>query len=252
MTASAHNFEYAHPFPPEVRKSWTNSSLVKAIHRSQHTQRNFNRDKEIPIEDIKTIITAATQCPSKHNLAFYDLHIIQNRDVIDELYNTTTNMYVTREEQIARELESLSNPQVLANLVLVFTKSDYTNSSHHIHKNLRDLIKNISPRVNDREILKADMNQAVGIAAGYVNIVATLLGYETGYCRCVMDKEKALSLLGIDKKVPIMLIMGVGFKNEGTNRRSHPLKGSVAHKDNKWHDDFITIKKEPIKINYIK
>ncbi len=56
MTASAHNFEYAHPFPPEVRKSWTNSSLVKAIHRSQHTQRNFNRDKEIPIEDIKTII----------------------------------------------------------------------------------------------------------------------------------------------------------------------------------------------------
>ena len=96
------------------------------------------------------------------------------------------------------------------------------------------------------------MNQAVGIAAGYVNIVATLLGYETGYCRCVMDKEKALSLLGIDKKVPIILIMGVGFKNEGTNRRSHPLKGSAVHKDNKWYDDFITIKKEPIKINYIK
>ena len=252
MTALGHNFEHAHPFPPEVRKSWTNSSLVKAIHRSQHTQRNFNRDKEMPIEDIKTIITAATQCPSKHNLAFYDLHIIQNRDVIDEIYNTTTNMYVSKEEQIARELENLSNPQVLANLVLVFTKSDYTNSSHHRHKNLRDLIKNISPRVNDREILKADMNQAVGIAAGYVNIVATLLGYETGYCRCVMDKEKALSLLGIDKKVPIILIMGIGFKNEGTNRRSHPLKGSVAHKDNKWYDDFITIKKEPIKINYIK
>ena len=158
MTAPAHNFEHAHPFPPEVRKSWTNSSLVKAIHRSQHTQRNFNRDKEIPIEDIKTIITAATQCPSKHNLAFYDLHIIQNRDVIDELYNTTTNMYVTREEKIARELESLSNPQVLANLVLVFTRSDYLNSSHHIHKNLRDLIKNITPRVNDKQILKADMN----------------------------------------------------------------------------------------------
>ena len=47
MTALAHDFEHAHPFPPEVRKSWTNSSLVKAIHRSQHTQRNFNRDKEI-------------------------------------------------------------------------------------------------------------------------------------------------------------------------------------------------------------
>ena len=252
MTASAHNFEYAHPFPPEVRKSWTNSSLVKAIHRSQHTQRNFNRDKEIPIEDIKTIITAATQCPSKHNLAFYDLHIIQNRDVIDELYNTTTNMYVSKEEQLARELESLSNPQVLANLVLVFTKSDYTNSSHHIHKNLKDLVRSVNSHVNNREILKADMNQAVGIAAGYVNIVATLLGYETGYCRCVMDKQRLLSILEIDKKVPIILIMGIGFKNNEMNRRSHPLKGSAVHKDNKWKNNFITIKKEPIKIKYIK
>jgi len=252
MTASAHNFEHAHPFPPEVKKSWTNSSLVKAIHRSQHTQRNFNRDKEIPIEDIKTIITAATQCPSKHNLAFYDLHIIQNRNVIDEIYKTTTNMYMTKEEQIARELETLSNPQVLANLVLVFTKSDFKNSNHQFHKNLRDLIKSTSSHVNDREILKTDMNQAVGIAAGYVNIIATLLGYETGYCRCVMDKQRLLSILEIDKKVPIILLMGIGFKNDGINRRSHPLKGSSTHNDYKWQNDFITIKKEPIKIKYIK
>ena len=236
----------------QLHEAHTNSEIEKSVIRSQHTQRNFNRDKEIPIEDIKTIITAATQCPSKHNLAFYDLHIIQNRDVIDEIYNTTTNMYVSKEEQIARELESLSNPQVLANLVLVFTKSDFRNSKHEFHKNLKDLVRSVNSHVDNREILKADMNQAVGIAAGYVNIVATLLGYETGYCRCVMDKEKALSLLGIDKKVPIILIMGIGFKNDGINRRSHPLKGSAVHKDNKWKNNFKTIKKEPIKIKYIK
>ena len=42
-------------------------------------------------------------------------------------------MYVSREEQLARELENLSNPQVLANLVLVFTKS-FRNSNHEFHK----------------------------------------------------------------------------------------------------------------------
>ena len=46
--------------------------------------------------------------------------------------------------------------------------------------------------------------------------------------------------------------MGIGFKNDGMNRRSHPLKGSAVHKDNKWKNNFITIKKEPIKIKYIK
>ena len=253
MTTLAHNistFEYAHPFPTEVKNSLTNSSIVKAIHRSQHTQRNFNREKVMPIEDIKTIITAATQCPSKQNLAFYDLHIVQNHDVIDEIYKTTTNITMKPEARVGNE--RLSNPQVLANLLLVFTQSDFMNSSKVNHKNLRDLREGTSSKVNHKRILEADMHQAAGIAAEYVNIVSTLLGYETGCCRCVMDNEKLLSLLGIDKKVPILLLMGVGFKNDGMNRRIHPLKDSKEHDINEWEDVFRTFKKEPIKINYIK
>ena len=252
MTTLAHNistFEYAHPFPTEVKNSLTNSSIVKAIHRSQHTQRNFNREKVMPIEDIKTIITAATQCPSKQNLAFYDLHIVQNHDVIDEIYKTTTNIVMKPEEREGNT--KLSNPQVLANLLLIFTKSDFMNSSSSDRsKNLRDL--RAGSNRDHKRILEADMHQAAGIAAGYVNIVSTLLGYETGCCRCVMDNEKLLSLLGIDKKVPILLLMGVGFKNDGMNRRIHPLKDSKEHDINEWEDVFRTFKKEPIKINYIK
>jgi len=253
MTTLAHNistFEHAHPFPTEVKNSLTNSSIVKAIHRSQHTQRNFNREKVMPIEDIKTIITAATQCPSKQNLAFYDLHIIQNHDVIDEIYKTTTNMVMKPEARVGNE--RLSNPQVLANLLLVFTQSDFINSSKIDHKNLKDLREDTPSNRDHKRILEADMHQAAGIAAGYVNIVSTLLGYETGCCRCVMDHQKLLSLLGIDKKVPILLLMGVGFKNDGMNRRIHPLKNSKEHDINDWEDVFRTFKKEPIKINYIK
>lgn len=252
MTTLAHNistFEHAPLFPTEVKNSLTNSSIVKAIHRSQHTQRNFDREKVMPIEDIKTIITAATQCPSKQNLAFYDLHIVQNHDVIDEIYKTTTNIVMKPEEREGNT--KLSNPQVLANLLLIFTKSDFMNSSSSdSSKNLRDL--RAGSNRDHKRILEADMHQAAGIAAGYVNIVSTLLGYETGCCKCVMDNEKLLSLLGIDKKVPILLLMGVGFKNDGINRRVHPLKGSKEHDSNNWQDVFHSFKKEPIKIKYIK
>jgi len=69
-------------FPVEARNIFENKNIIKAIHASQHTQRNYDLDRKIPIEDIKTIITAATQCPSKQNIAFYDLHVIVNRIVI--------------------------------------------------------------------------------------------------------------------------------------------------------------------------
>ena len=57
-------------FPIEAKEKWKNSEIIKAIHRSQHTQRNYDLSKTIPVEDIKTIITSATQCPSKQNVAF--------------------------------------------------------------------------------------------------------------------------------------------------------------------------------------
>ena len=80
-------------FPAEAKQKWQNSEIVKAIHRSQHTQRNYDLSKTIPIEDLKTIITSATQCPSKQNVAFYDLYVITNRRVINDIYETTTSLH---------------------------------------------------------------------------------------------------------------------------------------------------------------
>ena len=39
-------------FPAEAKQKWQNSEIVKAIHRSQHTQRNYDLSKTIPIEDL--------------------------------------------------------------------------------------------------------------------------------------------------------------------------------------------------------
>lgn len=240
----AENFKTSEVFPKEARTKWENIDIIKAIHRSQHAQRNFDRSKKIPTDDLKTIITAATQCPSKQNVAFYDLYVIENKKVIDSIYETTTNLMLKDKDNTG--YETLSNPQVLANLLLVFVEKEVKSGAH---KEANEANKGINFDETSR-IVNLDRHVAVGLAAGYVNMTATLLGYETGCCSCVMDYDKLKSILGTDKH-PILL-MGVGFKNDSLNRRVHPLKDTEVAETQNWLKRFPTIKKEAISINYIK
>lgn len=230
-------------FPVEARDVFTNSELIKAIHRSQHTQRNYDLSKKIPIEDIKTIITAATQCPSKQNVAFYNLHVIVNRDVINTVYETTTNIHTDDSDY-----EGLSNPQVLANMLLVFSEKEQLKSDGQ-HREARLVNNQIELEENNR-IVEQDKFTALGIAAGYVNLTASLLGYETGCCSCVMNRDLVQELIGSEGQP--LLLMGVGFKNNNVNRREHPLKGSSKFEEMNWVDKFPTFKKENIGIYYIR
>ena len=61
-----------------------------------------------------------------------------------------------------------------------------------------------------------DRSMAIGIAAGYVNVVATQLGYSTGCCKC-MDSKAVEEILG---ESPILL-MGVGVADKTRDRREH-------------------------------
>jgi len=58
----------------------TNIEIEKSVIRSQHTQRNWNLDKQLPKEDVNTLLQAVTNCPSKQNIAFYKVHFIQNEN----------------------------------------------------------------------------------------------------------------------------------------------------------------------------
>jgi len=226
-------------FPVETRETFENKNIIKAIHASQHTQRNYDLDKKIPIEDVKTIITAATQCPSKQNLAFYDLHVIVNRNVIKTVYDTTTNKY-----DETGEYHSLSNPQVLANMLLIFSlKKELVKGRH---KEVDEAKVNLG----SARVANNDAHVAIGIAAGYVNLTASLIGLETGCCSCVMGYEELKEILNLDSD-PVLL-MGVGYKNKNTNRRMHQLAATDEHKDNGWETKFPTLKKDSIKIYYVK
>ena len=202
------------------------------------------KSKQDYIDDLKTIITAATQCPSKQNVAFYDLYVIENKKVIDSIYETTTNLMLNDKDNTG--YETLSNPQVLGNLLLVFVEKDVADGSH---KEANESNAGINIEETSR-IINLDRHVAVGVAAGYVNMTATLLGYETGCCSCVMNYDKLKEILGTNKH-PILL-MGVGFKNDTINRRMHPLKDTSIAKEQNWLKKFPTIKKQSIMIKYVK
>ena len=212
------------------------STITKAIIKSQHCQRNWDLTQTIPQDDINLIITAATQCPSKQNIAFYKLHVITNRDVIETIHANTVGFVV----KLHPKPEYTTNPQTLANMVLVFEEYFDINNSKDSARNdqTRLLSKGITNPTSEM-ILKKDQQMAVGVAAGYVNLTSTLLGYSTGCCTC-MNHEKIKEILNLNSK-PILL-MGVGFKNLDKNRRIHQLDDSYM---------FPTKQKQKIEVNIV-
>ena len=206
-----------------------NMELFKAIHRSQHVQRNFDLTKNIPEQDIATLVTAATQCPSKQNVAFYKLHVIKDRETIEQIYSCCSSSD-----------SQPQNPQVLGNLVFVFERyMNYKAKSKNTNPEIRGAVDPSSAYHKEAlKILDQDRFTALGIAAGYVNLVAAQLGYGTGCCTCILDYPRLKTLLDLEKDP--LLVMGIGFKQKGKNRRVHHLKD----------EKFATRKKQSIEISY--
>lgn len=206
--------------------------MKKVIHKSQHCQRNWDLSKEIPQEDLDIMLEAVTQCPSKQNKAFYKVHFITNRDVIEKAHANTVGFgnYLTINENTAK-FEPQTNSQVLANLLVVFEKYDEDKVQQH---------PNPEFEFDTEQVENSDRDTAVGIAAGYLNLTGSLLGYSTGCCGC-FHPQKMQEVLGLEKEP--LLLMGVGYPDETRNRRMH-------HKDENFK--FPTIKKSPIPTNIIR
>jgi len=196
----------------------THNEISKAIVKSQHTQRNFDLTKKIPTEDMKVLMNAVTECPSKQNIAYYKVHFIEDRDLIEDIHSHTRG-FVTNKHESGYE----TNTQVLANLLVLFER--------HLPNNLLgndNVVRNEQTRHfektgqwEDEQLLTKDIHTSLGIAAGYLNLTASLLGYRTGCCQC-MDAEKVQDAALLED-IPLLL-MGVGYHQEGVNRRQHHIR----------------------------
>ena len=117
---------------------YTHTEIEKAVVRSQHTQRNWDLTKQIPKDDIKTLLHSVTNCPSKQNIAFYKVHFLQDRDVIEEIHKHTEGFSTKRKRGDPVGYET--NPQTLANLLVIFENYDFTNDlKGDLHRNAATL-----------------------------------------------------------------------------------------------------------------
>ena len=190
-------------------------NIEKAIINSQHCQRNWDLSREIPQEDLDLLITAVTQCPSKQNIAHYKVHAITNREIIEAIHNKTNGFTVNPTTN-----ESTTNTQVLANLLIVFEELQADHNNPEVKRRNAQLLNLTKGRWDwdTMSTVRRDLNMSVGVATGYLNMTANLLGYSTGCCAC-FDDLAIKEILGL-KKEPILLI-GIGFKDNNLDYRVH-------------------------------
>lgn len=188
--------------------------IEKAIIKSQHCQRNWDLTRSIPQADLDLLVHAVTQCPSKQNIAFYKAHFIQDRALIEQIHE------FTRHNSRHPKYKTETNSQILANLVVVFERNDFVQSlSSDIYRNEEtELIIKGQKTAVEIPALQRDSEMAIGIASGYLNLTAGILGYSTGCCACFQESE-IKKLLNLEQ--PPILLMGVGFENPNINRRVH-------------------------------
>lgn len=208
--------------------------IRNSITRSQHCQRNWDLTKDIPKEDFDLILHAATQCPSKQNNAYYKIYAVTNREVIEKIHDSTVGFTVSYEPMVR-----ITNSQTLANLLLVYTTEDINRDKFNVNEEYVSMHSvDLGVASSSASMVERDATVALGISSGYVNLTASLLGYSTGCCQCFNGPE-IMKILGTDQK-PVLL-MGIGYKSSGRNRREHHKEDYV----------FPTFKRSEIDVNII-
>lgn len=200
-------------FLESVDKDQFKKHIKNSVSRSQRCQRNWDLSREIPQEDLDIIVHSATECPTKQNNEYYSLYVIKDREKISAIHEQTQTAF-------------RSNPQVLANVLLVFVQNDIDCDKNGEQRRIAWGIGS----EKDKNRIKDDRNQAVGVAAGFVNVVSSLLGYQTGCNKC-FEPEEVKRILGTDQE-PI-LMMGIGYKDPTKPRQEHHLTGKMIGSFNK-------------------
>jgi len=193
--------------------------IKQAIDTVQRAQRNYDLSKRIPKEDLELLIYAAKNSPSKQNETHLSLHIFTDECIIKQIYGCTNKFTLGVKEALDEdkgeewlyENYSVKNSQIYANALFVYVEDDgEARGATHLRAQHGDEFS--------KRILTEQKNYSMGISIGELILTAGLLGYKTGICSA-MDEEQVKQILGTDRSVKILV--GVGFENEGVDRRLH-------------------------------
>ena len=180
------------------------------IEQSQRCQRNWDLTKSIKDEDMDLFKTAVSQCPSKQQRIWYNVVFIKNRKIIEDIYNNTARFnYPYKDWPDKNGNYGKTNSQTLANLLVVF------NSEYELAKNEDD------ETWSDFD-MSFHFGESIGIAAGYLNLTAHMLGYKTGFCGG-FDYKEVDKILGSKNS---RLLIGIGYPDKTKDRKEHHLDPS--------------------------
>lgn len=216
--------------------------IKKSIQKSQHCNRNWDLTQEMPQADIDLMIEAATQCPTKQNLNHYKTHVITDRAIIEKLEAATAIPDFGSADNDFRGYDGVqgydegkgpTNSQLSAHAVFAFVEDE----AWQMGEEVRD------PAEKEQGMMagsyKEDRDQAVGIAAGYLNLVSTMMGYSTGCCKC-FHVSKVNELLGLPEGKDTVLLMGIGIADPSRQRQEHHTDASFSFGSHKNMRTFET------------
>ena len=198
-----------------------NHILEQLVEQSAWCQRNWDLSKSIPERDIKTFKYIVKTCPSKQNRVFYKAVFIQDRDIIERIHSTSDSFTVSYNPHVY-----ISNPQILANLVIVFVSD--RNYNEKARTGVEYDMGIVDGKDNTRnKIAKQDEEKSVGIAIGYLTLAANILGYRTGVYNAQHRSHETKKILDIDHDIISMI--GIGYHNHDKNIRQHHYNDRITY-----------------------
>ena len=179
----------------------------RVIDTIRQCQRNWDLSKEIPDEHIQHWKYIATHSPSKQDEGYYNVRIIKNRELLDQLKLHTwgQSIKVGTLKGVAR------NPQMGASVYILFTeKLSETQREIDIAGNLIEL----------EDIVKTkNASVAAGMAGALVAQSAASLGYKTGFNTNHSEPALWHKVLKIPFPQETLLFgLGIGFPQENKPR----------------------------------
>jgi len=175
-------------------------------------QRNWDLSRDIPQEHLDHLVYVATHSPSKQDEAYYNLHVITNKDLIQELLNYTfafSVLVVPDKFNI-----NLRNTQMGANAYFLWTRKNPPTRREMSFKGV------IYPTDDIRR--KENAYVMIGIAMGLVAYAAGSLEYKTGFNSNHGQSHGSIHIwknkLGIPENEDITFGLGIGFPQEGRSR----------------------------------
>lgn len=146
---------------------WMKHNLDR-VKNTRKCQRNWDHSRSMPQEHIEHLIEVAINAPSKQDENYFDLYVITNRKILEDLYLNHSWGFVVDDDVQYR------NPQVNSHVFFIWARRvPGTNRNAWVDNSLK----------NTQPFSRVWVNSlaSIGISSGMVALTASQMGYSTGF-----------------------------------------------------------------------